>query len=388
MPLYSSCRLRYRRKTSYSRSDWTRKETSYSRYRRIMKQTSYSRSRLRYRRRKTLYYRSRPIMKKTPSSSTGLSRKDATTETRNWVDNLPRDVLQKVGTIDILVNVQRVCLSWRKICKDPIIWRSIDIHDIQKLFNLPGEELPCDVSKMIEIAIDKSCGQLININLEYTGNDQLLKYITDRKIQLKTLRIKWSSITDEGLSEAAKMMSSIEELYINFGGIKHIGLENVGLNCPGLKSLTYIRPVIVTKIEYEDEISFIEHEEDYYDGIDPNSVALAISRTMPQLQHLNLIGNGMTNEGLQAILDSCPRLESLDLRKCFRVDLTSDPKLGKRCSSIKEFYHPSDSTDPGDEFESYDAADYYFTDNDDFDSSDNGDLDYAGGNEDFIIVYY
>ncbi|XP_047321196.1 F-box protein SKIP19-like [Impatiens glandulifera] len=245
--------------------------------------------------------------KRTSSSSTCLSGKEVV-ETTNCFDKLPIDVsvaiLQKVGTIDILLNVQLVCVLWRKICLDPIIWRSIDIHNIGKLCNLPdflvtSDDLPYDVHKLTQVAIDRNCGQLVNINLEYIGNDHLLEYITDTG-------------------------------------------------------------------EWCDEISFIRYEEDYDydDGIDPNFAALAISRTMPQLQHLNLIGNGLTNEGLQSILDSCPRLESLDLRKCFRVDLRADLVLDKRCSSIKEFYHPGDSTDPNDDdFQSYDETDFEFPKN-------------------------
>ncbi|XP_047309298.1 putative F-box/LRR-repeat protein 23 [Impatiens glandulifera] len=331
----------------------------------------YSRSRLHFGR------------KKTSSSSTCLSGKEVV-ETPNYFDKLPIDVLvailQKVGTIDILLNVQLVCVLWRNICLDPVIWRSIDIHNIGKLCNLPdflvtSDDLPYDVHKLTQIAIDRSCGQLVNINLEYMGNDHLLEYITDRlglvfrKNKLKRLRFVWSFITDEGLSKVTKKMSSIEELHI-VGDIKRVSLEIVGLNCPGLKSLTFKKQCLITKIEYTEVsghgISFIRYEEDYDydDGIDPNFVALAISRTMPQLQHLNLIGNGMTNEGLQAILDSCPRLESLDLRKCFRVDLRADLVLDKRCSSIKEFYHPDDSTDPNDDdFLSYDEADFEFPNN-------------------------
>ena len=71
--------------------------------------------------------------------------------------------------------------------------------------------------------------------------------------------------------------------------------------------------------------------------------ALAIAKNMPKLRHLQLIGNRVTNDGLQAILDGCPHLESLDLRKCFNVTLSVN--LGKRCAEqIKNLRHPNDST--------------------------------------------
>ncbi|KAK8999025.1 hypothetical protein V6N11_070203 [Hibiscus sabdariffa] len=71
--------------------------------------------------------------------------------------------------------------------------------------------------------------------------------------------------------------------------------------------------------------------------------ALAIAQTMPELRRLELLGNGLTNKGLQAILDGCPHLEYLDLRQCFNVRLVGN--LEKRCAEcIKTLRRPYDST--------------------------------------------
>lgn len=72
--------------------------------------------------------------------------------------------------------------------------------------------------------------------------------------------------------------------------------------------------------------------------------AIAVAKNMTQLRHLQLIGNNITNKGLQAILDGCPHLVSLDLRRCFNINL--DAIIGKRCSEqIKDLKLPEDSTD-------------------------------------------
>ncbi|KAK6781805.1 hypothetical protein RDI58_019601 [Solanum bulbocastanum] len=44
-----------------------------------------------------------------------------------------------------------------------------------------------------------------------------------------------------------------------------------------------------------------------------NDEALAIGKYLHALHHLQLIGNNMANEGLRAILDSCPHLISDDV---------------------------------------------------------------------------
>ncbi|XP_019090199.1 PREDICTED: F-box protein SKIP19-like [Camelina sativa] len=71
--------------------------------------------------------------------------------------------------------------------------------------------------------------------------------------------------------------------------------------------------------------------------------ALAIAETMPGLLHLQMFGNGLSDTGLNAILENCPNLEHLDLRRCFNVNLVGD--LQKRCCErVKVVRHPNDST--------------------------------------------
>lgn len=38
--------------------------------------------------------------------------------------------------------------------------------------------------------------------------------------------------------------------------------------------------------------------------------AIAIAQNMPEPNHLQLLGNKMTNEGVDVILNGCPRLDS------------------------------------------------------------------------------
>ncbi|XVE94243.1 hypothetical protein REPUB_Repub01dG0264800 [Reevesia pubescens] len=245
-------------------------------------------------------------------------------ETRNWLE-LPLDVtasiLSRLGAFEILTSAQNVCSQWRNICKDPLMWRSIDMHNFSELL-----DMDYDLEKMCFHAVDRSCGHLLDINVEYFGSDELLNHIAERSSHLKRLRlVLCSNISDEGLSEAALKLPFLEELEISYCSISKDALETIGRCCPLLKSFKFnVQGCRRFHFESDDE-------------------ALAIAQTMPELRHLQLFGNKLTNDGLQAILNGCPYLESLDLRQCFNVSLGGN--LEKRCvEHIKNLRRPYDST--------------------------------------------
>ncbi|CAK7327720.1 unnamed protein product [Dovyalis caffra] len=242
-----------------------------------------------------------------------------------WVE-LPDDVmasiLRRLGTIDILANVERVCKTWRNICKEPSMWRSIDMRNLGNIL-----DMEYDIVKICRHAVDRSSGALLQINIEYFGTDDLLLYIANRSTKLKSLRLVFcQNISDEGLIAAAAKIPLLEELDLSYCSFSKVALEEVGHCCPLLKSFKlntagYRHP----RIESDDE-------------------ALAIAESMPRLHHLQMFGNKVTNHGLQAILDGCPHLESLDVRQCFNVIL--EGQLGRRFSErIKDLRYPNDSTD-------------------------------------------
>ncbi|CAI9782177.1 unnamed protein product [Fraxinus pennsylvanica] len=165
--------------------------------------------------------------------------------------------------------------------------------------------------------------------------------------QLRCLRLGGCyGVSGDGLSEAAKRFPLLEELHFVFVKNCNDGIEATGHSCPKLRSFT------LSESGYK------------YPQLVCNDDALAIAKSMPGLHHLELLGNNMTNEGLQAILDGCPLLESLDIRKCFNLDLSGD--LGNRIAQkIKDFKCPEDSMEDCEwnteifDCEEYDEEDYY-----------------------------
>ncbi|KAH9615620.1 hypothetical protein KSS87_003559 [Heliosperma pusillum] len=266
----------------------------------------------------------RKIKNKKKKMKTKLRRKKKM-KPPNWVE-LPEDIwfviLSKLTTIDIIENVQKVCMLFRKICKQPSMFKVIDM-------SLPRGyafmELPYDLNAMTRFAVDRSNGGLVDIYMEYLCDDDTLVHIVERSKNLKHLRLAhYVYVSDEELIEAAKKLPMLEEVQIIICSFAEETVKAIGHACPTLTSFS------LTGIGSKKQ-NYIFNDE-----------ALAISRSMPNLRHLQLIGNNMSNEGLKAILDGCPLLESLDLRACFHIDLSGD--LGKRCERIKHLLYPDDST--------------------------------------------
>lgn len=242
-------------------------------------------------------------------------------QSRDWLE-LPTDVLltilAKFDVEEILKTKQFVCRLWYNMCKDPSLWRSIDIQSYGEfdLFQM--------YENMTRVAVDRSCGGLHDICIEYFGNDDLLLYIVDRSPQLKCLRLQCGyTISGEALVQAVRKLPLLEEIEITLCSFSEDDIQEIGRSCLLLKSFK-----LNSRGTRNMELAGDEE-------------ARAIAESMPGLRHLQLIGNAMTNYGLQAIIDSCVHLESLDLRACFHVDLSGD--LGKRImKQMKEFRHPND----------------------------------------------
>ncbi|KAG2684678.1 hypothetical protein I3760_10G086200 [Carya illinoinensis] len=281
---------------------------------------------------------------------------------RNWLD-LPLDVtssiLQRLDVVEILTRAQMVCLHWRNVCKDPSMWRTLNMGYYVDLWRY----MPYDLRKICRRAVYLSRGQLVGIEVGCFCDENLLKYITERSSrELRYLgAVNWRfSISNKGLSEIAANIPLLEKLEISYCfWITEKFLEAVGRSCPHLKSLKLIREVYWGDPFKECDIW-----------------AVAIAKNMPGLVSLQFDGNNLTNEGVQVILKGCPRLQSLELRHCRYVTMKGD---FERCCSEQirdlQFHCFSDR-----EFERMlEACGYYDIDDDSTQSYiDNYDFDDFG----------
>ncbi|RLM62284.1 putative F-box/LRR-repeat protein 22 [Panicum miliaceum] len=234
----------------------------------------------------------------------------------------------------------RVCRSWRRAARDdPALWRRIDMRghaDLHRRVDLCG---------MARAAVRSAKGRCEAFWAEYAADDGVLQLLVEQAPSLKSLRL----ISCQDIirfEEEIKKLPLLEELEIslftNIGG-KHV-FEAVGKACPELKHVRFnsYRFINLGNREHSDD-------EDYYYDYDDNDLkykkdddALGIA-SMHGLCTLQLFGNSLTNEGLRAIFDNCPHLESLDIRHCFNI--TMDDTLQAKCARIKTLKLPYDSTD-------------------------------------------
>ncbi|XP_031106459.1 putative F-box/LRR-repeat protein 23 [Ipomoea triloba] len=230
-----------------------------------------------------------------------------------WVD-LPRDltvnILQRLRVVDIFKSA-RVCIAWRRLCQDPSMWRYVDLRNV--LAYEPGKARDWD--KICREVVNRSDGQLISIKLGHYATDDLLFYIAQRAKQLRHLGIWYNYVSDEGFSKAVNEFPLLEELQVEYS---KQGIEAAGRSCPFLNSFSFIKV-------------------SQYNG-SSDEEAVAIAENMHGLKHLTLVGNEMSDKGVEAILDACPSLQSLYIADCNNVRLEGE--LAKRCSQqIKDLNH-------------------------------------------------
>ncbi|CAH9134905.1 unnamed protein product [Cuscuta epithymum] len=245
-----------------------------------------------------------------------------------WIE-LPGDVtaniLKRLGSKEILWSAQRVCTTWWKVCHYPSVWRVID-------FGRP-DVAHKDFRLACRRAVDRSQGQLVDLTIECFADDDLLNYIADRSCSLKRLKLEsCTQVSGTVLAEALKKFPELEECHlVIMPTVLAKDIEAIGRSCPKLISFTH------------DDYGYRSWEAcNVRAGPDCNDYALAIAKNMPNLQHLSLFAHHMTNDGLEAILQGCAHLKSLDIRQCYCLKMTQD--LEKRCRErVKDLRLPSDS---------------------------------------------
>lgn len=121
--------------------------------------------------------------------------------------------------------------------------------------------------------------------------------------------------------QACKSFPFLEELWI--------------VDCPYIQVLSFPHSLRNLKIFHYDNSYILLG----LGGESSNEVALVIAKNMSGLHELGLVGNGLDKDGMHAILDGCPLLQSLDVRGCHHLNFGDELKA--RCKGFTSLRLPS-----------------------------------------------
>ncbi|CAN6203906.1 unnamed protein product [Urochloa humidicola] len=223
-------------------------------------------------------------------------------------------ILHKLDPVQIMLGADKVCRSWRRAAREePELWRRIDMRGYEAL----SDRNLIDLNQMAIDAVKRSRGQCQAFCGEGSGlHDDLLCCLADHAPLLKSLiLVLCNEVSDQGFMQAIKGFPLLEELELSY--CRNLQQKKVfkvvAKECPRLKYLTNCRA-----------------SSPYYGRDDGEAMAIA---TMHGLRSVQLVHNGLSNQGLAAIVDKCPHLESLDIRNCRNIRMR--PKMQARINAKK-----------------------------------------------------
>ncbi|KAF7009371.1 hypothetical protein CFC21_023913 [Triticum aestivum] len=256
---------------------------------------------------------------------------------RDWA-GLPWDallaVLHRLDHVDVLMGAGLVCSPWRCAARnEPELWRRVEVRshaDRPTHVAAPSRarrHSSAVLCGLARAAVKRAAGQCEAFCGEGAVDDSVLSLLADVAPSLKSLRIiSGDRIVDERLRLTITNFALLEELELSLCTDVYPGTcEAVGSACPLLKRFRLSKNQFCkwnTK------------------NIDQEAMAIA---TMGGLRSLQLFANPLSDDGLAAILDGCPRLESLDIRHCFNVGMGA-AAIRARCPGIETLRLPGDST--------------------------------------------
>ncbi|RLN04728.1 F-box protein SKIP19-like [Panicum miliaceum] len=229
---------------------------------------------------------------------------EAEAEARDWANGLGTDlllaILGLVDHADILMSADCVCRSWRRAARgEPTLWRRVVMRGghagIARRLNRCGAA--CEAVRRGARLCEAFC-------VQYAADDGFLIYLSEMAPYLKSLRlICCDDVTEERFAEAVKELPLLEELELslchNVGGSRVYKV--VGDACTQLKHFRLNKHSIGPGIL------------EWWQNVDKDVLGIA---SMHGLRSLQLFSNYLTSKGLETILDNCPQLESLDIRRC------------------------------------------------------------------------
>ncbi|KAL1555773.1 putative F-box/LRR-repeat protein 9 [Salvia divinorum] len=128
---------------------------------------------------------SKPTIKTEPSIPSSSSAPPPPLPSPPWTelpDHLTANILQRLDAEERLKSAQLVCSSWWRACKNPAMWRVIDVRISR-----------CDCNEFENIccrAVVRSQGQLVELKIAGPVSDPLMHFASERSSQLRCLTLE------------------------------------------------------------------------------------------------------------------------------------------------------------------------------------------------------
>ncbi|CAO2200875.1 unnamed protein product [Urochloa humidicola] len=245
---------------------------------------------------------------------------------RDWA-SLPPDILISIflmlGPYDIMRGADRTCTAWRRVAvDDPDLWRRIDMGDV----------LPCSAGgrAVVGAAMDRAAGQCE----AFSGpcDNHLLFLVAERAPLLKILHLTHLYAPNKVLTLVLKRLPLLEDLEISPSYVSTPTenlLGSICQDCPRLKKL---------RLNCSESFGY-----DYRGyGVSMETIRGEIA-PMRELRSLELFHCELTAQGLGAILDNCPLLETLRVTGFMYGGGKMDEKLRQKCAVMKNLTLPDKS---------------------------------------------
>ncbi|KAL6842221.1 hypothetical protein ACP4OV_027869 [Aristida adscensionis] len=236
------------------------------------------------------------------------------------------EAFSRLALEDLWPGAMACCRSWRDAARSrPGLFAALDLEP--GFGDSAGAEAAAwwtpafqrRVDAMLRSAAALAAGELREVRVRHCSDDALA-FAAERSQKLTILSIKTSpSVTDRSMFIVAASCPMLTELDIsNCYEVSYKSLEVIGQSCQNLRIL---KRNIFNWVDPSEHVGIVP--EDYLRECpqDGDREAIAISKSMPKLKHLELRFSKLTAVGLNMIPGGCKELEVLDLFGC--VNLTS-----------------------------------------------------------------
>ncbi|XP_032220110.1 F-box/LRR-repeat protein 6 [Nematostella vectensis] len=232
-----------------------------------------------------------------------------------WSDAIPTEVLLLIfhycvstqGAMPLLGRLARVCRRWNAVCREPSLWRKLDLSHFGK-YTISGDSL-----------IQKLCGRGVMSGVE------------------ELLLDGWVRLTDKGVEMLVKQCSSLKTLSLsNCEKVTYKSAVMIAGCCQQLRSID----LSSTKVDQRGIKALLIGLKNVIEEIllrycknikGPIGMNLLQDDKYPKLTLLDLSGNFVRNFHIEKLQVACPRLKQLQLgNMCLQ---TATAKLVQKESS-------------------------------------------------------